>query len=152
VPQGSWAAASRHCTVRYEGSTRSFNINDYKDVTAMLLSMYKEATKSNMLGYFIANGHKSSVVGTINWLLGSRGSDSLDAWKIIQKGGHAVLKTQGYDEMILIHGKNLVEKVSKIESIEAGVTKGKLKTAFASSSNTARQARAMLSDIVKRVA
>lgn len=121
------------------------------NATARLLEIFKDVTGSVMLGYFVVDGGRSSVLNACCYLAGTY-IDREPVWKAIKSGAHAVVPTPGYDKMYVLWGKNLEEKTSKMDEIVAGAKKGAISRAFASAATSSKQTRKLLQDIVSQIA
>jgi len=121
------------------------------NATARLLEIFKDVTGSVMLGYFVVDGGRSSVLNSCCYLAGTY-IDREPLWKAIKSGAHAVVPTPGYDKMYVLWGKNLQEKTSKMDEIVAGAKKGAISRAFASAATSSKQTRKLLQDIVSQIA
>lgn len=142
--------AGNHITLRYGKKTYSAPKNG-GNYTGTLLSILKDVTGSSVLGYFVFSGRgRSSAMGAMRSMRVSYDAAE-EKYKLLKKGFHAVLDVEGYDEMYLVWSKNMVVSNASMD-VEAGSAKGALKKAFGKTSTGQKQARALLQDIVKRVA
>jgi len=142
--------AGNYITLRYGKKTYSAPKNGEK-YTGTLLSILKDVTGSSVLGYFVFSGRgRSAAMGAMRCMRVSYDTAE-ENYKLLKKGFHAVLDVEGYDEMYLVWSKNMVVSNASMD-VEAGSAKGALKRAFGKTSTGQKQARALLQDIVKRVA
>ena len=141
--------AGNHITLRY--GKKTYSAPKDRNYTGTLLSILKDVTGSSVLGYFVFSGRgRSAAMGAMRSMRVSYDTAE-ENYKLLKKGFHAVLDVEGYDEMYLVWSKNMVVSNASMD-VEAGSAKGALKRAFGKTSTGQKQARALLQDIVKRVA
>ncbi len=138
-----------YATLRY--GKRVYNLGEFDTTTAALMTALKDATGSSILGYYVFAGRGRGDGMGIQRRFGVNRDTAEENWKKMKKGFHVTVTEQGYDEMYLVWQKNMRVTKSTME-VNAGATKGALKKAFAATSSNSKQARALLLDIVKRVA
>ena len=117
----------------------------------MMTQIYREATGSAVIGYkIISNGSRDfnhqmrNMTG--NWDHGG------DRRKVFLKEGYTKLDDViGHDEMYLISVKSLTPAPNKMDDVQAGASKMKLRTAFKASGANAKKTRKLLIDLAKKV-
>ena len=122
--------------------------------TELLLSMMKDETGANMIGYFITGQTKGSFMANYTHQVGSHiGWDTKDnLWKQARTDGYLPVNVVGYDDFYLIGDKSLRIVDNKMEEVNGETTKAKLRTAFKKAQVGGKKSRKMLNDIVARVA
>ena len=138
-----------YTTMRF--GKKVYNLNSFTSITAALMTALKDATGTSILGYYVFSGRGRASGMQVQRQFGVDLDTAGENWKQIKKGFHVTVSEQGYDEMHLVWQRNMVTTNSAME-VKSGATKSALKKAFAATSSNAKQARALLLDIVKRVA
>lgn len=141
-------------TISYGNTTRRLpSIGRRSGDSSAYLSIYRELTGSVNVGYRIVPNGKWDLLGqlrTANHGLYVEGFE--DILKEYRKEGYHKCEFPGYDEMFIIPIKSLTILDSKMDSIEAGAGKGKIRTAFKRGLQDSKKTKKMLVDLMKRVA
>ena len=125
------------------------------NITELLMEMYKNATGSNMIGYFICKQTRREITHNARWSTGRtfNWDAQEDLWKQARTEGYVKLNVVGYDEFFIIGDKSLKIEDNKLDDVTAGeVSKAKLRGMFKKAQVGGKKSRAMLNDIVDRVA
>lgn len=142
-------------TIRCEYNNKTYKYRQLPtrmmNTTEVLMNIYKDITGSRMLGYYVDCRGRQGLMYTAEGLTGTRMKDWSEKWSEARKG-HVTLAVEGYDEFFLVPAIALKRVESKMEKMEAGASKAKLRSAFKSTAVGSIQNRKMLADIVKWVA
>ena len=138
-----------YATIRY--GNKVYDLGKYSTATGALMDALKDATGTSILGYYVFSGKGKSSAMQVQRRFGVASELRVENWKKFKKGFHVTVEEEGYDEMYLVWQKNMRVTDSTME-VDSGANKGALKRAFAKTSSNSKQARALLQDIVKRVA
>jgi hypothetical protein len=149
---------------RYNSTDRNLVIRNLRDgtqavapprtaLTQGLLSLLKETTGSNVIGFFITGGY--SIKGTIRGKMAKHGLDSTldidNIMKSFRKNKFVMLNDVGYDDFYIIPGgKDLVIEEDKLE-VE-GTSKNDFKKAFMKMQKGKVTNRVLLSRFVEKIA
>lgn len=142
-----------YITNPWTGKRHSFR-GGQKTETEMLMEAYKDATGSNMIGYFIIPQTRREL----DWAMRQYGSgtdwySSDDQWKSFRTDGYLTFDANAYDEFFTLSAKALQTSDDGFGDIEAGsMSKAQVKRAFAKSKVTGRNTRKMVGDLMKKVA
>lgn len=142
-----------YITNPWTGKRHSFR-GGQKTETEMLMDAYKDATGSNMIGYFIIPQTRREL----DWAMRQYGSgtdwySSDDQWKSFRTDGYLTFDAKAYDEFFTLSSKSLQTSDDGFGDIEAGsMSKAQVKRAFAKSKVTGRNTRKMVGDLMKKVA
>lgn len=155
---GGYVNRKNHVTIRSPYTNTRQIVNAGENIryvaTPYLLNMYREATGSSVIGFFIESPSARALRGTICFLQRTWGGYQIDEQvSKIRREGFGKIDAEGYDELYLMTTKSLQIQESKMDQVTAGeVTKAKLRTAFKKSTVGASKSRVMLNDLVARVA
>jgi hypothetical protein len=142
-------------TIRSEYNNKTYKYrqlpNRMMNTTEVLMNIYKDITGSRMLGYYVDKRGSNGLRYTAEGLTGTKISDWAPMWAAARKG-HLTIDVEGYDEFFLVPASSLKRAESKMDSVQSGASKAKLRSAFKSSAVSSIQNRKMLADIVKWVA
>lgn len=142
-----------YITNPWTGHRHSFR-GGQKTESEMLMEAYKDATGSNMIGYFIIPQTRREL----DWAMRQYGAgtdwySSDDQWKSFRTDGYLTFDAKGYDEFFTLSAKSLQTSDDGFGDIEAGsMSKAQVKRAFAKSKVTGRNTRKMVGDLMKKVA
>lgn len=142
-----------YITNPWTGKRHSFR-GGQKTETEMLMEAYKDATGSNMIGYFIIPQTRREL----DWAMRQYGSgtdwySSDDQWKSFRTDGYLTFDAKAYDEFFTLSSKSLQTSDDGFGDIQAGsMSKAQVKRAFAKSKVTGRNTRKMVGDLMKKVA
>lgn len=125
--------------------------------TNVMLRMFKQATGSNVLGYFVVpHGGAAHFAREFYWLAG--GSAEIEThdpdWrKKCNRGEHVSVPSYGYDELYLLSGKALNRDVKdNMSSLGPERNISKIKSAFRKNAANSVISRRLLSHIIETVA
>jgi hypothetical protein len=117
----------------------------------LMTQIYKEATGSTVIGYKIVPNGSAVYSREIRHLTGNW--DLADQRKLFLKDGYTRLDdVMGHDEMYIISVKSLTPAPNKLDDVQAGASKSRLRSAFKASGQGTRKTRKMLTDLAKMVA
>ena len=117
----------------------------------LMTQIYKEATGSKVIGYKITPNGSAAYGREIRQLTGEWDDGTLR--KAYLKEGYTKFDDViGHDEMYVISVKSLTPAPNKLDDVEAGASKMKLRSAFKASGQNAKKTRKMLTDLSKVVA
>ena len=138
----------------YNNQTYKFSSSSAAS-TECFLEMYKDATGSDNMGYFVYSGKSANNgVHAASRFSGVRYSYDHAATlrSKFNRGEHVEVKASGYDTMYVVSGKGLERNDSAMNDVTSESSKAKLRSAFKKSGRVNAGNRAMLISIVKAVA
>lgn len=150
-------------TLRWLGNKAFVYINDpytglrvgergnYIKETETLLSIYRRATGSNVIGYRIDQRTRRNLDWFIERNIGGW-SASDDQWAQWRQNGYLSVESKAYDDLFLIADTSLNISDNNMEDVKAGDSKAKLRRAFSKSKTDGKASRKMVVDLMKRVA
>ena len=147
---------SNFVTITYGTVTRRLSHCNWRagsGNTSAYLSIYREVTGSNNVGYRIVQNGKWGLLSELrNANGGLYVEDFDDIMSMYRKEGYHKCDFPGYDEMFIIPIKSLTILENKMDSVESGATKGKIRSAFKRGLQDGKKTKKMLVDLMKRVA
>jgi len=118
----------------------------------LMTQIYQEATGSVVIGYKIVSNGSASYNREVSALTGQWDA-STKLRKGFMKDGYTKLDdVVGHDELYIISVKSLTPAPNRLDDIQAGASKARLRGAFKASGQNSRKTRKMLTDLAKRVA
>ena len=161
---GSWARGMRqiawqrdaYITMTSPYSNKTYRLGKKSDGTIMsefdlITQIYKEATGSTVIGYKIVPNGSARFGGELRNLTG-KWDDGTQRKKFLKEGYIKIDDVIGHDEMYLISVKSLTPAPNKLDDVQAGASKMKLRSAFKASGQGAKKTRKLLTDLCKAVA
>ena len=137
---------------------KTYRIRNYPSRNGMqndaLLSMYKEVTGSTLIGYRIESNKTRDLINCYSQLKGTRLGWDVEnefAKGYRRDGWVKVDNAIGYDECFILNAKHLGIEDSKMETLDAGASKAKIRGAFKKSQGNTKRTRRMLTDLMERV-
>ena len=152
----SWAGKDIYTTISHGNKTyRPLRPGRYYQWTETLYDIYRDATGSTNIGYrIIPNTTRALLSDLVRLNDGKYIYENTDeiVKQYRKEGYYRVQNAKGIDEQYLISIKSLTAVSSNLDNIEAGESKGKIRTAFKKSLGNSKKSRKMLNDLVTKVA
>jgi len=130
--------------------TYDIGVTGYGDTNA-LLTMYRDNTQSNLIGFRILSSNKISVRReTMNYLPGWEEFE--DFWKHMNKNKFSSIPNSGYSEWFGVRGGKALNTANTSIQVADDAKKGAIRNAFKKANSNRKASRVMLSKFIDLVA